>query len=676
MLYLVGNPNCGKTTLFNQFTGLRQKTGNFAGVTIEKKFGKLKFEGKTIQILDLPGTTGFASGSPEQIITLQTLLERQEEDRAIFVMDGTMLERGLLFLLQVIELGIPSIAIVTMADVMNKKGISVNLEKLGEKLKIPFFLTNAKNPDNLEKILSAIFADSFRVGDRIWTYAGREEALYRKLVEDYNINSPQSSFVFGQCLQKSDSDFWDYFPKETKIDLQNKIAGYNFGYEKELIGKSLSIKQLLSSVLIFSPKNQTSWEARLDSILLHPIYGFVAFFSLMGLLFQTLFNWAELPMQWIENGIGFLQLFVRINLPNGPLQELLSDGILGGVGTVVAFVPQIAILFFFLGLLEESGYLARVSFLMDKTMGRFGISGKSFIPLLSSAACAVPAILSTRTIESREDRLTTILVSPFVMCSARYPVYILVVGTVFPGSFFGIFNLQGIVLFFMFVLGILVSLLFALLFRRTVLRSDSSYFLLELPKYLVPKLSHVLSSVWMKVKNFLVSAGQIILYVSVVLWFLSNFPNKSEGKEWVKSELKDSYAREIGNAILPLMEPLGFDWKISLSLLTSFAAREVMVSTLAILYTSGNDDSEESENLRSAMRVDRRADGSPLWSPLLALSLLSFFAFASQCMSTLAVVKKETGSGLWAFFQFAYMTSFAYLTSFAIYQIGKALGFG
>lgn len=394
----------------------------------------------------------------------------------------------------------------------------------------------------------------------------------------------------------------------------------------------------------------------------------------MGLLFQSLFSFAELPMDLIESGIANLQSFVESFLSEGLFKSLVTEGIIGGVGSVIVFIPQIALLFLFIGILEESGYLARASFLMDRIMGKFGLSGKSFIPLLSSAACAVPAILGTRTIENKSDRFTTIMVSPLVMCSARYPVYILIVGTVFSfPPIFGIFNVQGFVLFSMFFLGMIASFGFALLFRKTVFKEDASYFVMELPRYNVPSIKSLFHTVYGKVKSFLSTAGQIILYISVLLWFLSHFPAEYKNNEWKTSPIESSYIGTIGKVMEPAIEPLGFDWKIGISILTSFAAREVMVSTLAVLY--GSEENEEGESLRSTLRTETRADGSLVWTPLSGLSLLVFFAFASQCMSTLAVTKKETGTIFWPIVQFLYMTILAITSSFLIFQLGKILGF-
>jgi len=683
-IYLVGNPNCGKTTLFNQLTGLRQKTGNFNGVTVERKSGKI-FRGDSVkEIVDLPGTFGPGGGSKDKRITYDILLEREEGTRAIYVLDALHLERGLQFLLQVMDMGIPIFIVLTMKDVLEKKNIKLDITLLEKSLGLKIFLVNAKSGDGIGELKEAIFAsDSFRIQKRLWTWGNKEESFFQKAKTHLGIENNAGEFFLSQALKFLSKDpslkeqtYLDFFPSETKVWLENetKKDGYSFTYQEEIIQKSFYIKSVITKVMAFTYKEDFLWEKKADSVLLHPFFGFVFFFAIMGLLFQTLFSWAEYPMDLIESGIQFIQENVSLILPDGPLKSLFVDGILGGVGSVVVFVPQIALLFAFLGLLEESGYLARASFLMDKLMGRFGLSGRSFIPLLSSAACAVPAIMGTRTIENKSDRFTTILVSPLVMCSARYPVYILIVGTIFAfPPLLGLINIQGLVLFGMFLVGLITSLVVALIFRKTVFKEDSSYFIMELPHYMWPSYKSIANSVYQKVKAFLQSAGQVILYISIVLWFLSTFPAGYEKEEWKTSPIEDSYIGRLGKTIEPALIPMGFDWKIGISILTSFAAREVMVSTLAVLY--GTEDSEESEGLKESLRKETRKDGSKLWTPLTGISLLLFFAFASQCMSTLAVVRKETDSLIWPTVQFLYMTGLAVLSSTLVYQLGKALGF-
>lgn len=683
-IYLVGNPNCGKSTLFNQLTGLKQKTGNFSGVTVEKREGTLNLDNVDWTITDLPGTYGLGGVAEDKKIAYEVLLSRKPEEQVIYVLDALNLERGLQFLLQIIDMGVPTLVVLTMKDVLEKKRIQLDLENLKKSIGLQFVLVNAKSGEGIENLKEILKnPNSFQKRPRLWTWGSKEEIFLSTAKQKLGINTNEAEFFLSQSLKfinkdphLSDKRYFTKFPEETQNWLQSTVEGkgFHFYYEEEMIHRSFFIKKVLASVITYPKSIPGSWEEKLDRVLLHPVLGFVCFFLLMGLLFQSLFSFAELPMDLIESGITNLQSFVDGFLDDGLLKSLISEGIIGGVGSVIVFIPQIALLFLFIGILEESGYLARASFLMDRVMGKFGLSGKSFIPLLSSAACAVPAILGTRTIENKSDRFTTIMVSPLIMCSARYPVYILIVGTVF--SFppvLGIFNIQGFVLFSMFSLGMIVSFGFALLFRKTVFKEDASYFVMELPRYNLPSLKSLFHTVYAKVKSFLSTAGQIILYISVLLWFLSHFPADYKNNEWKTSPIETSYIGTIGKGMEPAIQPLGFDWKIGISILTSFAAREVMVSTLAVLY--GSEENEEGESLRSTLRTETRADGSLVWTPLSGLSLLVFFAFASQCMSTLAVTKKETGTIFWPIVQFLYMTTLAICSAFLIFQLGKILGF-
>ncbi|MDZ4726824.1 MAG: ferrous iron transport protein B [Leptospira sp.] len=683
-VYLVGNPNCGKTTLFNQLTGLRQKTGNFSGVTVEQKSGIIYSGDNVMNLVDLPGTYGMGGKTEDKRITYEILLKRNPNDKIIYVIDALNLERGLQFLLQVLDMGASVFVVMTMKDVLEKKNVKLDIDLLEKILGLNIHLINAKSDDGITDLKQYLFhEDKFQSPGRKWEWENKEESLLISYKKSLGINNTLGEFFLCQSLKFLSNDpsqteirYLDTFPQESVTWLKTNFISkdFNFSYQEEIIRKSFYIKQILAKVIMTGGNINRKFDTKLDSVLLHPFFGFVFFFTIMGLLFQTLFTFAEYPMDMIENGISALQNFASVHLTDGLFKALLVEGILGGVGSVIVFVPQIALLFTFLGILEESGYLARASFLMDKTMGKFGLSGKSFIPLLSSAACAVPAIMGTRTIENKSDRLTTIMISPLIMCSARYPVYILIVGTIFQSPpLFDFINVQGLVLFGMFLLGMTVSLVIGLIFRKSVFKEDSSYFIMELPRYLMPSLRSLGYSVYQKVKAFLQSAGQIILYISILLWFLSSFPVTKTGDEWKTSLIENSYIGYTGKFIEPVLTPLGFDWKIGISIITSFAAREVMVSTLAVLY--GTEDDAESSSLREKLREEKKSDGTKLWSPLTGISLLLFFAFASQCMSTLAIVRKETQSIFWPTIQFFYMTGLAVISSLLVFQIGKFLGF-
>jgi len=618
---LVGNPNSGKTTLFNRLTGLRQKTGNFQGSTVEKKVGiyPTRFHDR-LEIWDLPGAFSMEGINEDKKITAEIVQNADESDRILYVMDSTQIERSFQFLTSILDRGLRVLVVLTMLDLLQRRGLDLDLNQLEKCTGIQFVPVNPKTGEGIETLIQLLEdEESFRKGIPIW-------------------------------------------------------SGKATDLEEEYILKSIAIKKILSNTLIKNTSVESLVDLdSIDSLLLHPVYGLIIFLGIMAVVFQFLFHLAEFPMELIAKGILFLQNLLRETIPQGPLGSLVIDGALGGVGAILAFLPQICLLFFFIGIMEESGYIARASFLMDKFMGKFGMNGKAFIPILSSAACAVPAILSTRTIESREDRITTILIVPLIMCSARYPVYILVIGTVFPQEpVLGYISIRGIVLFFLFVLGLLTSLTFGLLFKKLLLRKSPGFFILELPTYRMPSIVSLLQIVWVKVKSFLVNAGRIILTISILLWFISYYPlQRTETGEY-RSTIKTSYAAAIGKIIEPAIEPLGFDWKIGVAILASFAAREVMVSTLAILYELDGED-EESTSLREAMRNDTRPDGSLIWTPLTGISILIFFAFANQCMSTLAVTKKETNSYVFPAIQFLYMTVLAYVSSFLVYQVGTLL---
>lgn len=677
---LVGNPNCGKSTLFNRLTGLRQKTGNFQGVTVEKKTGFASTSEGEREIWDLPGIFSLDGNSEDKKIASKQILSRHQEDRVIYILDSLQLERSLQLLISILDSGAKVQVVLTMKDLLSRRNISIDTAALKKAFGVNFYLINTKSYADIDSIRNDLFnKDNFLQGNQIWKWETKEESILKKIYKSIDKDAnKEMKFAIIEAIKESQNDledrFSNLFPEPTKSLINEISSKGKFSIQNQLIAKSVAIKKILSAAVKESSNNHSTI-SKADKILLHPVYGMISFFVIMGLIFQFLFSWAEIPMDGIDWIIASIQTLVSNSLPEGPLSALITDGIIGGVGSVLVFIPQISLLFFFIEIMEESGYMARVSFVMDRVMGKFGLSGKSFIPLLSSAACAVPAIMGARTIENKSDRITTILISPLIMCSARYPVYILIIGTIFVSdTALGIFNLQGFMLFLLFLLGLLTSLTFGLIFKKTLFRSSTSYFLMELPSYKLPSLISIIQNVISKIKTFLKNAGQIILYISVILWFLSYYPIQIDSEGNIDSKITQSYAATFGKKIEPIIQPLGFDWKIGISLLTSFAAREVMVSTLAILYGVDEAD-EENPTLREAMKSDTREDGSKLWTPLTGFSLLVFFAYASQCMSTLAVVKRETNSYFWPFFQFTYMTVLAYVSSLFVYQIGGILGY-
>ncbi|EKR73233.1 ferrous iron transport protein B [Leptospira noguchii str. 2006001870] len=689
-ILMAGNPNCGKSTLFNRLTGLRQKTGNYHGVTVEKAEGIFHHLDQSVKILDLPGAFSLGGNSEDKQITSRVLIGHEAGDRILFVMDASLAERSLQFLLQILELNVPVLVAVTMKDVLEKKRIQLRLDLLSNEFGILFQYVNPKNGEGIKELKDQIVSPkAFCLPTRSFPWDSERENFLNDLLNSLSTEHSNSlKFVLtnslkelsGEVLQKGLPGLSLFSETPSKLIRENfERFGKRFTYLEELTQKSIYIKKILSNAIVGDPIPNEKVLSKADKILLHPFWGLVSFLGIMALVFQALFTWSEMPMDWIESCVRNVGTFVGGFLEEGPLRSLVQEGIIGGVGAVLVFIPQISLLFLFIGILEETGYIARASFVMDRFMGKFGLSGKSFIPLLSSAACAVPAIMGTRTIENKSDRLTTILVSPLITCSARYPVYILVIGAIFPSkNIWGIFNVQALTMFGLFLLGMIASMLAALVFKKTFFKSDSSYFLMELPAYNTPSIKSLTLTVFKKLKAFLSTAGQIILFISILLWFLANYPRIDSSlypnltdAELKKIQIRESYAGRSGKFMEPILKPIGFDWKMGIGIITSFAAREIMVSTLSIIYGVGGEES--TDDLKKALRKDTDENGKPVWGLSNSVSLLLFFAFACQCMSTLAVVKKETNSVFWPLFLFTYMTILAYSTSFIVFQAWQLL---
>lgn len=562
----------------------------------------------------------------------------------------------------------------------------MELDSLSREFGILFQYVNPKNGDGVQELKDLIFSpNSFRLPIRSFSWDPEREKFLNGLLKSFSSEYSDSlKFVLinsfkelsGEVVQKGLPGL-SLFPQNSRKFIREEFDrfGKRFTYLEELTQKSIYIKKVLGNAIVGNPIPSERILSKADKILLHPFWGVVSFLGIMALVFQTLFTWSEIPMNWIELTVQSVGSFVGRFLDEGPLRSLIQEGIIGGVGAVLVFIPQISLLFLFIGILEETGYIARASFVMDRFMGKFGLSGKSFIPLLSSAACAVPAIMGARTIENKSDRITTILVAPLITCSARYPVYILVIGAIFPaGNLWGIFNIQALTMLGLFLLGMISSMLAALVFKKTFFKSDSSYFLMELPAYNTPSIKSLALTVFKKLKAFLSTAGQIILFISILLWFLANYPRVDSSlypnagdAELKKIQIRESYAGSAGKFMEPVLKPIGFDWKMGIGIITSFAAREIMVSTLSIIYGVGGEESDD--DLKEAIRKDKDEDGKTVWGLKNSVSLLLFFAFACQCMSTIAVVKKETNSVFWPSFLFTYMTILAYSASFSVFQI-------
>lgn len=665
---LAGNPNAGKTTLFNSLTGLKQKIANYPGVTVERKEGVWKTGDENIRLIDLPGLYSLDVTSLDEKIACDVLTGKiadlPKPDVVVAVVDATNMERNLYLVTQLIEFKIPVVIALTMIDTAENQSLEIDIAKLTKLIKAPVIAIKATQKTGLEELFSAVLqlAKSKQTTPISWIDESNEsenEEIHLSLSNDSAVN-------------------------------QKIFARYNF--ISEVYQESVKHKA--------TTERQTS--EKIDAVLTHKFFGLVILVGILLLVFQTIFTWASLPMDLLEQGFGALGDLVKTNLPEGILNDLIVDGIIAGVGGVLVFLPQILLLFLFLSILEDTGYMARAAFLLDKLMSRFGLHGKAFLPLLSSFACAIPGIMATRTIENPKDRLATILIAPFMSCSARLPVYSLMIATFFAGqTVFGFISLGAVLMLAMYALGIVVAIIVAFLLKRTLLKSPPPPFVMELPPYRIPNFRTVFQNMFTRAGLFLKRAGTVILAISIVLWALTYFPRPAEtanseqvvvaGEEKCGCETEDlkklqdeqqsqalqnSYAGQLGHLIEPVIQPLGFDWKIGVALIASFAAREVLVSTLSIIYNVGKDSNEESESLLTAIREAKKDDGTPVWTPLTALTLMVFFVLAIQCMSTIAVVKRETNSWAWTLFMVGYMTGLAYLAAFVTYQGGKLLGFG
>jgi len=657
---LIGNPNSGKSTLFNSLTGLHQKTGNYSGVTVDKHYGTYQLNGIEYQITDLPGTYSLYPKSMDEEVACKALLNEQEKiDVVVIVVDSSNLKRHLLLATQVIDLKKPCVMVLNMIDEAEKNNIIIYKEELEKLLGIKVITTNSRKKEGIKELKEAI--TEAKNSDSIFYNFEKQKQLFPQADSYEQVITSQ----FNNTKQNS-SDI-------KAFELADNI--HRFAKINYIVAKCIKQPKQLS-------KSHTQ---KLDSFFTHKFFGFAFFFFVLFIIFQFIFYVAEYPMTWIEEGFAQLMSFTANALPAGQLNDLVVNGILAGISGIVVFVPQIALLFFFIAILEDTGYMARASFILDKVMRRFGLNGKSVIPMISSVACAVPSIMSTRTITNWKDRIITILVTPLISCSARLPVYTLLISIMFAGkqTFLG-FNYQGLVLMAMYVLGFVSALLAAYILKRVLKTEEKSYFIMELPVYRKPQWQTVAMLVFDKVKVFLFDAGKIILAISVVLWFLTThapgnafeeIDKKAQASPITLSEesvnaekLEASYAGVLGKKMEPIIKPLGFDWKIGIALITSFAAREVFVGTMATIYSSG--DSENTETLREKLIAEKNFETQqPSYSNAVCWSLLVFYVFAMQCMSTLATTYRETKHWKWPAIQLVFMTGLAYLSSFAIYSV-------
>lgn len=685
---IVGNPNCGKSTLFNALTGLKQKVGNYPGVTVEKKTGTLYSQhGQPITIIDLPGAYSLAARSPDEAVTRDVLLGRREDtvqpDRILCIVDATNLERNLYLVHQVLDLGRPVILVLNMMDLAAQAGVSIRVARLSQMLGIPVIPCEAVNGKGIIELKLAISRHDLPLSRHAWDIPAPIAPAVAELQASLVSNGGRSPLIARAeaLLLLTDQDSvrvagsapLDAKTEEILMSWQARWGAAGVDWAGTLVSSRYDAIGRLAAEVVQSPKfSAQTLSDRVDAIVIHPVWGWVVLASVMTLLFFSIFRFAQAPMDWIGDGNAALAGWIRGLMPDGDLRNLLTDGVIGGVGTIVTFLPQILILFFFIGLLEDTGYMARAAFIMDRLMSRVGLNGKSFIPLLSSYACAIPGIMATRTIEDPKDRLVTILVAPLMSCSARLPVYLLMIAALFPGPSFPIAAKVGIMIV-MYALGTLGAFGFAWLFKRTLLRGKPPLMIMELPPYRLPRLRDVLLHMAERAGLFLKNAGTVILAISIVLWLLAAYPKAHAGAT-ATEQLAQSFAGRAGHLIEPAIKPLGFDWHIGIGLISSFAAREVFVSTMGVVFNA-EGDSEDPSTLKHALNAAKWPDGRVLFTPLVCITLMVFYVFAMQCMSTIAVVRRETNTWRWPLFQTAYMTGAAWIICFIVYQAGTALGY-
>lgn len=683
---LAGNPNSGKTTLFNALTGLRQKVANYPGVTVDKKEGSLRLDGREIEVLDLPGAYSLAARSPDEAVARDILLSRRADtpppDLVLVVVDASNLERNLYLALQIADLGIPVALVLNMMDVAERHGLRIDTSALAKELGLPVVpavASRGRGLAELHRLLREGITPS--PAPRRDPLAPEAEAaleeLARALCAARGLGEPVARARALALLTVEDR------PSEPEVARAVGWARSRF----EAIGLNATdavvearyawIARLQRRVVAQADDIGPTLTERVDRIVTHRFWGLLIFLALMALVFQAIMSWAQVPMDGIDHLVSALKGSVQAHLPPGDLRDLLTDGVIAGVGAVLVYVPQIAILFLFIGLLEDSGYMARAAFMMDRVMRGVGLHGRSFIPLLSSFACAIPGIMATRTIENRKDRLVTILVAPLMSCSARLPVYALMIATFIPARrVWGFFTLPALTLLAMYVLGFGAAMAMAWLFKRTLLKAETPTFLMELPPYRKPSPKSVSLYAWTQAQMFGRRAGTVILAISICLWALTTYPRLPHADPG--AQLRYSFAGRVGHVMEPVIRPLGFNWKIGIGLIGAAAAREVFVSTLATVYSVGaTDEDARVQSLRDQIRqeVDPRT-GQKVWTPLVAISLLVYFVLALQCMSTIAVVRRETNGWGWPLFQFTYLTVLAYTGSLIVYQTGRLLGWG
>lgn len=692
-LALIGNPNTGKTSVFNQLTGLNQQVGNYPGITVEKKIGFCKLSANVkANILDLPGTYSLNASSIDESVVIELLLNKKDKlypDVALVVTEVENLKRNLLLFTQIKDLEIPTILVINMSDRMKFKGISLDIPYLEQHLKTKIALVSSRKGVGIEELKNLIIN---------YKSISTEPCLNASSIDVDYFSNLQKTFP-NQLLYKlwlvitQDVNFLNLQRNEIQGAFTKSHSDLKRMQQKETIKRYQFINEVLKEGQKIDRSIAKDFRSKLDRILTHKFWGYVIFFVVLFGIFQSIFVWSEIPMDIIDSSFAYLSTITSENLPAGAFTDLIAQGIIPGIGGILMFIPQITFLFLFISILEESGYMSRVVFLMDKVMRRFGLSGKSVVPLISGTACAIPAIMATRNIENWKERLITILVTPFTTCSARLPVYAIIIGLIIPDTYFlGVLNIQGLTLMLLYLLGFGMAILSAYLLNKVLKLNSKTFFVVEMPNYKLPLVKNVLITVVEKTKDFVFGAGKMILAISIILWFLaSNGPNEnfSNAQKIISSDannkglsaialenkvasfkLENSYIGIMGKSIEPAISPLGYDWKIGVAIISSFAAREVFVGTLATIYSVGSSDEENT--IRNKMATETNpVTGEKVFTFASGISLLLFYAFALQCVSTLAVTKKETNSWKWPLGQLIIMSGFAYLVALIAYQLLK-----
>ncbi|EMY3553790.1 ferrous iron transport protein B [Flavobacterium psychrophilum] len=688
---LIGNPNVGKTSVFNQLTGLNQQVGNYPGITVEKKQGICKLSSNLkATILDLPGTYSLNASSLDENVVIELLLNKNDKDYpevAIVVTEVENLKRNLLLFTQIKDLEIPTILVINMSDRMSYKGISLDIPYLEDRLKTKIALVSSRKGEGIDDLKNLIVNYKNITTEPCLNASNIDVAYFDNLRHAF----PNDSLYKLWLVITQDVNFANLNRNELQITSFTKSKeALKKLQQKETIKRYQFINEVLKVGQKIDLDSAKGLRSKLDKILMHKVFGYVIFFLILMLIFQSIFDWSSIPMDFIDTSFTALSSWTQSKLPAGVLTNLIVQGIIPGLGGIAIFIPQIAFLFLFISILEESGYMSRVVFLMDKSMRKFGLSGKSVVPLISGTACAIPAIMATRNIENWKERLITILVTPFTTCSARLPVYAIIISLVIPDTrLFGLFNLQGLTLMLLYLLGFSMAFFSAWILNKILKIQSKSYFVVEMPNYKLPMFKNVAINVIEKTKSFVFGAGKIILALSVILWFLAsygpgeNFKNAREIVSKQKSstknlendiasyKLENSYIGIIGKSIEPAIRPLGYDWKIGIAIVTSFAAREVFVGTLATIYSIEETGNQEATIKNKLSAEINPITGNKLFNLASGISLLLFYVFAMQCISTLAVTKKETNSWKWPAIQLVFMSGFAYTVALIAYQILK-----